>query len=76
MTGSAALRLYSHLARKCVLACHTELKGLQTFRGGANQCEIWRGFAKRGLGTGASQGSSKSTLDGTANTAVPASCAS
>jgi hypothetical protein len=42
--------------------------------GGQNRCAIWRGFAKRGLGTGASQGSSKSTLDGTANAAVPAGC--
>jgi extracellular elastinolytic metalloproteinase len=42
---------------------------------GANQCAIWRGFAKRGLGTGAGQGSSKSILDGTANTAVPTECA-
>lgn len=33
--------------------------------GGANQCEIWRAFAKRGLGMGASQGSNLSVADGT-----------
>jgi extracellular elastinolytic metalloproteinase len=32
--------------------------------GGANQCPIWKGFAKRGLGFSASQGSSSSTTDG------------
>jgi hypothetical protein len=50
------------------------LQADQLLTGGDNQCAIWRGFAKRGLGTGASQGSSKSTLDGTASTAVPAGC--
>ena len=42
--------------------------------GGANQCEIWRGFAKRGLGTGASQGDSNNRLDGVQNFTVPATC--
>ena len=42
--------------------------------GGANQCEIWRGFAKRGLGTGANQGSSTSRTDGTQSFTVPATC--
>jgi hypothetical protein len=42
--------------------------------GGANQCEIWRGFAKRGLGTGANQGVSTSRTDGTQSFTVPASC--
>jgi hypothetical protein len=32
--------------------------------GGANQCLIWAAFAKRGLGFGASQGSSASRTDG------------
>lgn len=32
--------------------------------GGANQCEIWRAFAKRGLGIGASEGSTLSVADG------------
>ena len=42
--------------------------------GGANQCEIWRGFAKRGLGTGANQGSSTNRSDGIQNFGVPATC--
>ncbi|MBP9824575.1 MAG: M36 family metallopeptidase [Thermoanaerobaculia bacterium] len=42
--------------------------------GGANQCLIWEAFAKRGLGFGASQGSSGSAADGTANFDVPTSC--
>ena len=42
--------------------------------GGANQCEIWRGFAKRGLGTGANQGVSTSRTDGTQNFDIPATC--
>jgi extracellular elastinolytic metalloproteinase len=33
--------------------------------GGANQCEIWRAFVKRGLGVNASQGSPFSSADGT-----------
>ena len=42
--------------------------------GGANQCEIWRGFAKRGLGTGAVQGLSTSRTDNSQNFSVPATC--
>ncbi|HEX9733962.1 MAG TPA: M36 family metallopeptidase [Thermoanaerobaculia bacterium] len=42
--------------------------------GGSNQCEIWRGFAKRGLGFSASQGSSLSRLDGVEAFDLPASC--
>lgn len=42
--------------------------------GGANQCVLWRAFAKRGLGAGAQQGSSASTLDGTQSFAVPPGC--
>ena len=42
--------------------------------GGDNQCEIWAGFAKRGLGTGASQGSSKKLDDQVVSTAVPPEC--
>ncbi|KAF2839742.1 extracellular metallo proteinase 1 [Patellaria atrata CBS 101060] len=38
--------------------------------GGMNSCEIWRGFAKRGLGTGARYSSTSRT----ASTAVPAGC--
>ncbi len=32
--------------------------------GGANQCEIWRAFAKRGVGMGASEGSTLTVADG------------
>jgi extracellular elastinolytic metalloproteinase len=42
--------------------------------GGANQCEIWRGFAKRGLGTEAEQGLSTSRTDNSQNFTVPATC--
>jgi extracellular elastinolytic metalloproteinase len=42
--------------------------------GGANQCEIWRGFAKRGLGVNASQGLSTDRTDGVADFNLPASC--
>ena len=42
--------------------------------GGANQCEIWRGFAKRGLGFSASQGSSNNRTDGVEAFDLPASC--
>jgi hypothetical protein len=42
--------------------------------GGANACEIWRGFAKRGLGFGASQGLATSRTDGVAAFDLPASC--
>src|SRR5688500_2134619 len=33
--------------------------------GGVNQCAIWRGFAKRGLGLSADQGDFESKTDGT-----------
>jgi hypothetical protein len=42
--------------------------------GGANTCEIWRAFAKRGLGISASQGSSNNRTDGVAAFDLPASC--
>jgi len=42
--------------------------------GGVNQCEIWRGFANRGLGFSASQGSSLSRTDGVAAFDLPTSC--
>lgn len=38
---------------------------------GANQCRIWRAFAKRGLGYGASQGSSNSVSDGSVSFDMP-----
>jgi hypothetical protein len=42
--------------------------------GGANQCLIWKAFAKRGLGYSASQGSNTSVTDGTEAFDIPASC--
>ena len=42
--------------------------------GGANQCEIWRGFTKRGLGFSASQGSPLIRTDGVEAFDLPASC--
>jgi len=39
--------------------------------GGANQCEIWAAFAKRGLGLSADQGLSSSRSDGTEAFDVP-----
>jgi hypothetical protein len=42
--------------------------------GGANACEIWRAFAKRGLGFSASQGLSSSRSDGVEAFDLPASC--
>ena len=42
--------------------------------GGANQCTIWRTFARRGLGLSASQGSASSTIDGTAAFDFPIEC--
>ena len=41
---------------------------------GMNQCEIWRGFAKRGLGVSATQGLSTSRTDGVEAFDLPASC--
>lgn len=38
---------------------------------GANQCRIWRAFAKRGLGYGADQGSSNNVMDGTVSFDMP-----
>ncbi len=43
--------------------------------GGANQCEIWDAFAKRGLGFNADQGSSNSVLDGTEDFETHPACA-
>ena len=45
----------------------------QNLTGGANQCLLWRAFAKRGLGENADQGSSNDTRDGTQDFTVPAS---
>jgi hypothetical protein len=54
--------------RNAILLADTALTG------GANQCEIWRGFAKRGLGFSASQGLSTNRSDGVAAFDLPASC--
>lgn len=43
----------------------------QAFYGGANRDLIWAAFARRGLGQGASQGSSASVNDGTASFVAP-----
>jgi PKD repeat protein len=50
------------------------LKADSILYGGANSCLIWSAFAKRGLGTGASQGASSSYTDGVQNFEVPATC--
>jgi hypothetical protein len=50
------------------------LQADQLLTQGANQCEIWNGFAKRGLGTGAVQGSSKRVGDETESFDVPEGC--
>jgi hypothetical protein len=42
--------------------------------GGVGRCEIWRAFAKRGLGASASQGLSTSRTDGVEAFDLPASC--
>lgn len=46
----------------------------QALTGAANKCEIWRGFAKRGLGLGANQGLSANRSDGTPAFDLPAAC--
>lgn len=55
-------------ARDAILAADTALTG------GVNQCEIWRAFARRGLGEGAVSGASSSTALITVSSVVPASC--
>ncbi|MBW3545491.1 MAG: M36 family metallopeptidase, partial [Bacteroidetes bacterium] len=46
----------------------------QLNNGGANQCYIWRAFAKRGLGYSAQQGSSRDLTDGVEAFDLPPSC--
>jgi len=46
----------------------------QVLTGGDNQCMIWRGFAKRGLGVSASQGSSSDRTDGVQAFDLPSTC--
>jgi hypothetical protein len=50
------------------------LQADQALTGGDNQCEIWRAFAKRGLGWSASQGSSLSRTDGVEAFDLPPAC--
>jgi len=54
--------------RDAILAADVALTG------GSNQCEIWRGFVKRGLGANAVQGSSANRNDGVENFEFPAQC--
>jgi hypothetical protein len=54
--------------RDAILTADTVLTG------GENQCEIWRGFAKRGLGFSASQGNTNDRTDGVQAFDLPASC--
>ncbi len=54
--------------RNAILAADNALTG------GANQCLIWAAFARRGLGSSASQGSSGSAADGTAAFDIPVAC--
>ncbi len=56
--------------RNAILAADMALTG------GANQCLIWQGFAKRGLGFSASQGSANSNADNVAAFDMPLSCQS
>lgn len=54
--------------RNAILAADVALTG------GANQCEIWRGFVKRGLGFSADQGSSLNRFDGVESFDFPSAC--
>jgi len=54
--------------RNAILTADTALTG------GKNQCEIWRAFAKRGLGFTASQGSSNNRTDGVQAFDLPGIC--
>lgn len=47
----------------------------QALTGGANNCILWRAFAKRGLGSSAIQNSTQLTFDGTEAFDVPSACA-
>ncbi len=50
------------------------LAGDAALTGGRNRCEIWRAFAKRGLGASASQGNSNDRTDGVQAFDLPAAC--
>jgi extracellular elastinolytic metalloproteinase len=46
----------------------------QNDNGGANQCAIWRAFAKRGMGTAADDGNGHNDVNVHADFSVPAEC--
>ncbi len=46
----------------------------QNNNGGANECLIWEGFAKRGMGSGASDGGNSNSLNVTESFDLPAQC--
>lgn len=50
------------------------LEADQIANGGANECIIWRAFARRGLGFSASQGSTNNKSDGTEAFDLPVAC--
>jgi hypothetical protein len=54
--------------RDAILAAESALTA------GANKCEIWRAFAKRGLGVSANQGNPADRFDGTEAFDLPAAC--
>jgi hypothetical protein len=60
--------------RNAILRADDALTGTGALGTGANQCEIWRAFAKRGLGAAASQGDGNNREDGVADFTLPASC--
>ena len=62
------LRPSTNPGRNGILAADLALTG------GDNQCAIWRGFAKRGLGFSASQGTNTSATDGTEAFDLPTIC--
>jgi hypothetical protein len=62
-------------ARDAIIAADQALTG-NAAEGipGANECLIWRTFARRGLGIDAKQGDFKSKTDGVEGFAVPSHC--
>ncbi|MEE8525197.1 MAG: M36 family metallopeptidase, partial [Thermoanaerobaculia bacterium] len=46
----------------------------QQNNGGANECEIWRGFAKRGMGVNAQDGGTANSLSVTEDFSTPPQC--
>jgi hypothetical protein len=62
-------------ARNAIIAADAALTGdLANGVPGANECLIWRTFARRGLGVDASQGNFESKTDGKNGFQVPAHC--